>query len=305
MVAGVIRTGIGPLAGDGLDEPFGLAVGLWTVRLGEEMAQAEFLAGGGEEFGAISGAAVGEDTLDLNAMSFVELDGLVECGEHAGRLFIGMKRGEGEAGMVVDGDVEALDAGAGIALGTIAGGAHPWAFEAAQLLDVEVEKVARGVAFVTDGRWLGRLQGGEAVEMVAAQNAGESGFGNWQSDDDLSIGTALAAQVEDLDFELGRGPARLTSGSRGMVVEALGKPGFLGAREPAADGLFTDPVGEGRLTQSAPEVHMLTGHLSSRERGKFGISVHVVRAGERAVECASTTSLSCPSRADNVLKHDT
>jgi hypothetical protein len=46
-------------------------------------------------------------------------------------------------------------------------------------------------------------------------------------------------------------------------------------------------------------------HLGSRQRGKFGISVHVVRAGGRWVECSSTTILTDPFRADNVLKHDT
>src|SRR5205085_613892 len=38
--AGVIRTGIGPLAGDDLDEAFGLAVGLRAIGFGEEMFEA-------------------------------------------------------------------------------------------------------------------------------------------------------------------------------------------------------------------------------------------------------------------------
>jgi hypothetical protein len=50
VVAGVIRPGVGPLAGDGLDEAFGLAVGLRAIGFGEEMFSAEFVAGGGEEF---------------------------------------------------------------------------------------------------------------------------------------------------------------------------------------------------------------------------------------------------------------
>ena len=54
MVAGVVRAGISPLAGEGLDEAFGLAVGLRSVGSGEEMAEAQLLAGSGEELGAIS-----------------------------------------------------------------------------------------------------------------------------------------------------------------------------------------------------------------------------------------------------------
>ena len=48
MVAGVIGSSIGPLAGDGLDEAFGLAVGLRSVRFGKVMLEAELTTGGGE-----------------------------------------------------------------------------------------------------------------------------------------------------------------------------------------------------------------------------------------------------------------
>ena len=77
MVTRVIGSGIGPFAGDGLDEALGLAIGLWSVRPCEVMFEAELLAGGGEEFGAISGAAIGEDSLDGDAMSGVEANGLL------------------------------------------------------------------------------------------------------------------------------------------------------------------------------------------------------------------------------------
>jgi len=42
-----------------------------------------------------------------------------------------MERGESEAAVIVDGDVEALDAGAWIALRAVAGGADAGACEAA------------------------------------------------------------------------------------------------------------------------------------------------------------------------------
>ena len=59
VVAGVVRTGIGPLAGDGLDEAFGLAVCLKAIGFSEEVSEAKLMAGSGEEFGAIGGAAIG------------------------------------------------------------------------------------------------------------------------------------------------------------------------------------------------------------------------------------------------------
>ena len=132
VVAGLIGSGIGPLAGDGLDEAFGLAIGLWAIRSGEAVFEAELLAGLGEEFGAIGGAAVGEEALDADAMSLVKVDGLLEGSQDAGSLFVGQESGEGEAGMIVDGDVKRLGAGAWIAVGAVAGGADAGACEAAR-----------------------------------------------------------------------------------------------------------------------------------------------------------------------------
>ena len=126
MVTGVIGASIGPLAGDGLDEAFGLAIGLRAIGSGEAMLEAELGAGLGEEFGAVSGAAVGEDALDFDAMSFVEVDGLVESGQDTLGLFIWEEAGEGGATVVVDGDVEGFGAGARVAMGAVAGGADAW-----------------------------------------------------------------------------------------------------------------------------------------------------------------------------------
>ena len=50
VVVGVIGTGISPFTGDGLDEAFGLAIGLRVIGTGEEVMQAKIFAGGGEEF---------------------------------------------------------------------------------------------------------------------------------------------------------------------------------------------------------------------------------------------------------------
>ena len=40
MITGLIGASISPLAGDSLDEAFGLAVGLWPVRFGEGVFEA-------------------------------------------------------------------------------------------------------------------------------------------------------------------------------------------------------------------------------------------------------------------------
>ncbi len=94
------------------------------------MFDAELLAGGGEEFGAIGGAAVGEKAGDLDAVLLIKGDGLAQGVESAGDLFVWVERGESEAGMVVDGDMETFHAGARIATGAIAGGADTGVLQA-------------------------------------------------------------------------------------------------------------------------------------------------------------------------------
>lgn len=201
VVRGVIRAGVGPLAGEGLDEAFGLAVGLRAIGTGEEMTEAQRLAGGGEEFGAIGGALVGEDGLDGDAVSLIESQGLMEGGQDAGSFFIGEKTGESQAGMIINGDVKGLDASAWIAMGTVAGGADAGLMETAKLFNIQMKQFTGGGAFVTDDWRLGRVERTEAVEAVAAQDAGEGGFGDGQGQEDLSVGTALAAESQDLGLE--------------------------------------------------------------------------------------------------------
>jgi hypothetical protein len=220
LVTGVVRAGISPLPGEGLDEAFGLAIGLGPVRTGEAMLEAQLVAGLGEEPGAISGAAVGEDALDADAVSFIEVDGLVESGQDAGGLFIGEEGGESQAGVIVDGDVEGLDTGAGIAMGTIAGGADAGLVETAKLFNIKVKEFAWSGAFVAQDRRLGRIEGSQAMETVALEDAGKSGFGEGKSQEDLSVRTALAAEAEDLGFEVRRSPARLAKRHGGVIFEA-------------------------------------------------------------------------------------
>jgi hypothetical protein len=164
------------------------------------MLKAQLVAGLGEEFGAISRAAVGEDALDVDAVSLVEGDGLVESGEHTGSFFIREEGGESQAGMIINGDVKGLDTCARITMGTVAGGANAGLEKTAKLFNIKVKEFAWSRAFVAEDWRPGRVEGGQAVEAVAAQDAGESGFGDGQSDEDLSVGTALTAEGQDLIF---------------------------------------------------------------------------------------------------------
>jgi len=279
----VIGTSISPLAGDGLDEAFGLAVCLRAIGFGEEMGETKFMAGGGEELGAIGGAAIGEELLDGEAVSGVEAKGQVQSVEDALGAFVREETGEGEAGVIIDGDVEAFDAGAWIAEGTITGGAHAWTKKAPELLDVEVEEFAGRGAFVAPRGRFGRIEGGEPIEVMTAQAAGESGLGDRETHHDLSVGASLAAQSEDLGFELRSGLAGLTMRDRRTIAQASGKAALFGASQPAADRLFADTEGDGSGAQGEAELRVLESHLGPGKRSKSGISVHVDREQKRWV----------------------
>ena len=277
MVAGRVRPGISPLSGNGLNEPFSLAVGLWAIGFGEEMCEAEFVTSSGKEFGAISGASISQHALDLNAMGRVEVESLLEGGEDTGSLFIRKEGSEGNAAMIINGDMKGLNAGTWGAMSAITGGPHTRLGEASELLDVEVEEVPWGIPFVADDGRLGRFQRGKMVEAMALENAGESGFGDGKNRKDLSIGATLTTQSKDLRFEFSGRPARLTPRSGRMIQEAGRKAFTLSSREPSADGLFRDVEEVSGGAEGKAFGSELMNHFGSHGWDEFGISVHVGR----------------------------
>src|SRR5882757_2651817 len=97
-----VGVSVGPLAEGSLDEALGLAIGLWSVRSGEAMLEAEGGDGGAHGVGAVAGAIVGVNALGVDAVLLEEGQGGMEEGDGALRGFIGEELGEGEAGVVVD-----------------------------------------------------------------------------------------------------------------------------------------------------------------------------------------------------------
>ena len=61
--------------------------------------------------------------------------------------------------------------------GAIAGGAVTGAVELTELLDVEVNELARALALIA-ADWLGRLERLQAIEPETTQNARDGGFGD-------------------------------------------------------------------------------------------------------------------------------
>jgi hypothetical protein len=305
MLARLIGTSISPLTGDGLDEALSFAIGLRTVRLGEEVFDAELTTSGGEVMRAVRSATIGEHALDGNSMNFVELNSSVEGGDDASDLLVGQQAGESQARVIINGDVQALDPGMAITNGVIPGGTDARTRKAAQFLDVQVKQLAGSSAFVSLNRRFWRLQSGKSMQAMTAQDARDGRLGDLKHGKDLSVGATLPAQGKNVSFKLGAAPARLALGNRGTIRELGGEAALLCPLKPATNRLFADVVSCSNSSEGEIVKKEVRDHFRSHSGGKSGISVHVVRAGFRAVEFSSTTSLPEPSRADNLLKHDT
>src|SRR6267142_2505675 len=172
----------------------------------------------GEESGAVitgvvraSVSPLAGEALDVDAVSLIEDEGLVEGGQDAGSFFIWKEAGKSQAGVIINGDVEGLDTGAWIAMGTITGGANAGLVKTAKLFNIKMKQLAGSGAFVTHDWRLGRIEGSQAVEAMTLEDAGKGSFGEGKNHEDLSVGTALTAEGEDLVFELGRRLAGLAS----------------------------------------------------------------------------------------------
>lgn len=95
-----------------MNEALGVAVGLRHVRLGVNVRQSEPFAGFAEGEGLLAGTVVGHHALDLDAEDLVVGEhGLEERGG-AALLSVAHDPDEGQARVVVDGDVDELSSGA-------------------------------------------------------------------------------------------------------------------------------------------------------------------------------------------------
>ena len=112
-------------------------------------------------------------------------------------MLVGQHAGEGETGVVVDGDVQSLPAGKLRAAAATAIAANGDALITGHALDVEVQQIARGRMLVAhDGR--SRVQVAPAVEMSAPENAADGRGAEMGGLGDLIGREQLATQGDDL-----------------------------------------------------------------------------------------------------------
>jgi hypothetical protein len=146
----------------------------------------------------IAAPIVGHDAGDGDAEAFVISHGRPEKGHGAVGGFVGLDLGEGDAGMVVNADVDEIPASAAALVRTrpIAGDAVADTLETPELFDVDVNDLAWVLALIAALRF-GRLQITYPVQAQAAQDAADGGRRYLDLGRDLLAGVALAAQGLD------------------------------------------------------------------------------------------------------------
>ena len=275
---GKVGAGVGPFAEGSLDEALGLAVGAGGVGPCEAVANAQAAASLAEGAGAVTGAVVGEEASDAYAERAIVGHGGVEELHGRAAALIGQDLGEGDAGMVVDGDVDELPAGGARASGLVAGNAVAGALEAAESFDVEMEQFAGSVVLVAANGG-GGVEIAETVESGATEEAADGGRRYADGSGDAAARPTLSAQGDDAVDDGLRGAPRAMTGTRRAIVET----GFAFAAvagEPTPGGALGDPAGRRGSRRGLPSEDA-SNQKGSTFRRQSGIlmDVHSVSPG--------------------------
>ena len=247
------------------------------------------------DVGLSSTVAITHPLTDLEAEACVVGDGGSQKGGGAPLLLACHDLGEGHAGVVVDSDMDELPTHASaVALaGPVAGYAMSDPVEQAELLDVDMDHLARLLALVTAHR-CSRLKSGNLTEPQALEDAAESGRRDTEFGRDLLTREALAAQQFDpIDDGLRRrsiepvrprgailwpgqafGPISINQFTCGSLADACGSCGGL-RRLPAPD-LPHNPLSTRRRE---PGILMDVHPVLRENHEASGTSASSVRAG--------------------------
>ena len=179
------------------------SVGARRVGAGEAVLEAQFATCLGELERAVGWPVVGEHGLEANAQPGVPVQRGAQAGDDRVARLVRIDTGEGDAAMVVDGDVDVLPASSRDRVATVAGNPMRGPNDASQLLDVQMQQVAGRVVLVAldDRRW---LQMADAVELQTPEDAAHRGAAQARVLRDPIAGPALPAQgLDALDLLAG------------------------------------------------------------------------------------------------------
>ena len=165
----VVAADVCPFVQASLDEAFGFAVGLRSIRSCEAVLDAERQAGLGEEFRSIRRAVVGQQALDAYTDGGIVSNGVSQEGDGRVLAFVGMNLHEACPRVIVDGDMRERPSGTIDRVASIAGDPMAGPHDTTELLGIDVQELARTRMFVAnDGRpsITRRLSHSAAVRML-------------------------------------------------------------------------------------------------------------------------------------------
>ena len=143
LIRVLIGASVGPFAKRGLNEALSFSIGLRSVWPGEDLTKAEAFTGCPERlFGKIGNSSFQEGDSTIFALVGPDLD-------------------EGDPRGIVDADVDELPTNAKVTIhraGISSSDAVPHRTDATELLNIEVDELARILALIASDRF-GRLQG--------------------------------------------------------------------------------------------------------------------------------------------------
>ena len=266
----LISAGVGPFAQGGLDEALGLAVGAWRVRPCAAVLQAKRAATAGEGVRPVARAVVGQHGAEVDAEPRIVGECGIEEVQHRSPGFIRVHGREGDPRVVVDGDMDIPPARSVDGVAAVAGDPVRRPGDAAQLLDIQVQQVARGLVLVAPHH-RGRLQAAHPVELEPAQDAAHRGLAQACLPRDPMPGPALPPQRLDPRHNLRRG--RLAKPPRPRTA----------VRKPRCT-LFTEPP--------HPLARRLRAHVEAG-RGKNGrtIQPECQEVGQKRESCCPEGSM--------------
>lgn len=202
LLVGAVEARVGPFREEGLDEPLGFAVGLRAVGSSDLVADPKGLGRSAE----LSGEAIGHGPVGhhpLNAYPLLPEEG--GRGEHepgsGGTAGIGQDLGEGQAGRIVDGDVDDLEARAAVF------GRRAAAEEAVpasrgnprQRLHIDMEELPGVLPDIADGDAGRAVQRAQPRDPMATEDGIDRGVGAAdQGRDAARSGLQALAETEDL-----------------------------------------------------------------------------------------------------------
>ena len=247
LAVGVVRALVGPLGLHDLVERLRLPVGLRPER---SRALHPYIPGrrrAGEDAAYVAGAVVSQDALDGDVLALEVGKRSNKEGGSGRAAFVGQGLDVGVAGVVVHGHVEEVETEAGAALRATVGLAEAGQDalaaalrDAAELLDVQVDQVARAGMLVADDLACGAMEPREAVESGAAQDSVDGGAGNAQPPPDaVRPPGEYASSSADGHFLQLIGLAGAAQGTAGAVVERV-QSTFTEPPHPLGDGSAGD-----------------------------------------------------------------